>query len=118
MALENGQEVTQPIEDALKRCPGSDSQDDDPGASIWGKPQHMAEIVIEGDQDSTFGRAYIEQFLVGDPLEVLIPHGHRVVSARLEKLQASRSDILVEPEFHAARSVGTGTIRSRAASAP
>ena len=61
----------------------------------------MAEIVV-GNQDSTFCRADLEQFLVGDTLQTLIPHGHHVVPVRLEKFQTSTFDILVELEFHAA----------------
>jgi hypothetical protein len=40
------------------------------------------------------------------------------MTGRFEQLQPTAPDILVELEFHAAWSVGTGTMRSRAASAP
>jgi hypothetical protein len=40
------------------------------------------------------------------------------MARRFEKFQAAKSDILVELDFHATWPVGTGTTRSRAASAP
>jgi hypothetical protein len=48
----------------------------------------------------------------------LIPHRHYIVAGCFEKLQAAASNILIKLEFHTTRPTGTGTTRSRAASAP
>lgn len=118
LTLQDCQEIAKSPDNRLKRSPRSKLQDDDPGALSRRKSQNVAEVVIERDQHPAFGGADIEQFLIGAPAQILLAYRHYIVTGRFEHFQATTADVLVELELHAAWSVGTGTMRSRAASAP
>jgi len=93
-------------------------QDHDPGTRLRRKPQDLTEVAIEGDKGPSLGAAYVEEALVSGASEVLAMHRRHVVAVGLEHLRATTADILVQFELHATRPTGTGTTRSRAASAP
>lgn len=93
-------------------------QDDKSGAVFRRKSQDLTEIAVEGNQHSVFAGAHLEQRLVARAAEVLVADGHCIVAGSLEEFPAAPADLLVELDLHATRSIGTGTIRSRAASAP
>ncbi len=78
----------------------------------------MANISIESDQRSTLDGTGFEQFLIGCASEFLTAGGLNIVARGREELQSAPSDIFVELELHAAPPIGTGTTRSREASAP
>ena len=118
MTLQDCQEISQSPEDRVKRRPGSRLQDDDSCALFRRESQNVSEVTIEGNQHSAFGGADLEQLLVGNAAQILLADRHHIVTVCFEQLSATAPDILVELELHAARSVGTGTMRSRAASAP
>jgi hypothetical protein len=88
------------------------------GACRWWEAKHVAEIPIQRDQRPPFGGADFEQPVVCRPLEPLIADSNHIVSGAADHIGRAAAEILVELEFHPAFSVGTGTTRSRAASAP
>src|SRR3954468_18192588 len=118
LVLKDGQEILQSVGDSANGCSRPDVQHDYSSTPLRGKTGNLAEVAIEGDERSPLSRTYLERFLVGDTVKTLFPHGHRIMAACLQQLQATASDVLVELELHATRSVGTGMMRSRAASAP
>src|ERR1700674_1444450 len=91
--LQERQEVSQPVEDSLKGCCGPNLQDGYSSALFRWKSWDLTEIAIEGDKCSSLGRANLEQLLVADAAERLIPHGHHIVPRCAEKLQAAASYI-------------------------
>jgi hypothetical protein len=118
LVLKDGQEILQSVDDSSKGCSRPDVQHDYSSTPLRRKTGNLAEIAIECDERSPLSRAYLEQFLVGDTVKTLVLHGHHIMAACLQELQATVSDVLVKLELHATRSVGTGMMRSRAASAP
>jgi hypothetical protein len=91
---------------------------DDAGASFRREPRHLSEIMVERDENASFARACLEQSFVLGAAEALVAHGHHVVARRFEQLPSAASNVFVELELHARPVIGTGMMRSRAASAP
>src|SRR5262252_487545 len=118
MGREDREEISQPLDNSLKSCSGSNFQDHYSGALCGRKSRDLAKITIEGNECTIFGAANLKKLLVGDATKPLIPHGHHIMAGRFQQFQAAAPDILVKLDFHATRSIGTGTTRSRAASAP
>jgi hypothetical protein len=83
LSFQDGQEVEESVEDALKGCSRSDVQHDYSSASLRRKSGDLAEISIESKERSPLGRANLEQFLVGDAMQALIPHGDCVMAGCL-----------------------------------
>ncbi len=83
-----------------------------------GKPQHVTEVVVQRDERPAFGNARRKEVLVRGANKLLASYGLDVVSSLAQQLSPALADILVELESHAASTVGTGTMRSRATSAP
>jgi len=96
----------------------ADFQNDHACSFLWREAQHLAKISIESDQRSTLDGTGFEQFLIGCASEFLTAGGLNIVARGREELQSAPSDIFVELELHAAPPIGTGTTRSREASAP
>ena len=80
MVLKDRQEIPQPVEDLLKGCSRSHLQDDYPSALFGWKSWHLTEIAIKRDESSSLGGANLEQLLVGDAVETLVPHRHHIVA--------------------------------------
>ena len=126
MSLQDCQEISQSREDRVQRRPWSKLQNDDSAALFRRESQNVSEVMVEcnqhsafdGTHHSAFDGTHLEQLLVGNAAQILVADRHHIVAGRLEQLPATTPDILVELELHAARSLGTGTMRSRAASAP
>jgi hypothetical protein len=118
MGRHDSQEVFHAIQYRLSRCASADFEDDYTGALFRGKPRHLPEIMIQRDKSSPLASSGCKQPLVPGTPKALIPNGHHVVTDSLEKLQSPASDVLVELELHAYPAIGTGTMRSRDASAP
>jgi len=118
MRTRPGSTIHNAPEDRVKRSPGSKLQDDDSCALFRRESQNVSEVMIEGNQHSAFDGTDLEQLLVGNAAQILLADRHHIVTGRFKQLPATAPDILVELELHAARSLGTGTMRSRAASAP
>ena len=68
--------------------------------------------------NAALGCANIEQRLIAHAAKILVADGHHIVTGNLQQICAAAADVLVELDFHATWSIGTGTICSRAASAP
>jgi hypothetical protein len=112
------EEAPQAIQQGIGRCPRSELENDDPGRLVRGEPQHLAEVVVEGDQHPSLIAADGEQRLVGRTAHAFVVDRRDVVPGGAQQLGTTAAEVLVELEFHAARSCGTGMMRSRAASAP
>jgi hypothetical protein len=73
---------------------------------------------IHCDQRSAFGRAHFKQCLVRRASQPLADNCNGVVAGGANEIGRAPAEILVELEFLAGFSAGTGMTRSRAASAP
>ena len=85
----HGEEVSQPVNDALNGRPGPNIQNDYSSALFRWESQHLAKIAIESDQRASLGCTNFQQYLVAHPLKVLVPNRHYVVAGSFEKFQAA-----------------------------
>lgn len=87
----------------------------DPGAFSWREPQYLANVAIEGHQNSIFSNRGVKHLFVRRAVELLLADCPHIVPCAAEELGDAAAQILVELEPHAAV---TGTKRTRAVSAP
>jgi len=99
---------------SARRC----FENDDALRALWREAQHMTEIVVQCDERAAFRGASDEQVVVRRADQLLCSYRLDVVSGPAQQFSPALADVLVELESHAAWTVGTGTIRSRATSAP
>ena len=99
-------------------CPRSDFEYYDASARGWRVAKHLTEITIQGNERSAFAPADFKQYLVRRSAQPLTGNRNSIVTGGADQIGRTPAEILVELEFHATFSVGTGTTRSRAASAP
>ena len=78
----------------------------------------MPEVVVERYERQCFRRAHREELLVRGADQPFVPDRSDIMSCNAEQLGAALPDVLVEFDSQATWAVGTGMIRSRAASAP
>jgi len=96
-------------------APRARFKDDDSGTHAGRETQHLAKVVVEGDQRAVFSNRYVKHLFVRRPLQPLIANCHHIVSGAPKQLGDAAAQILVELEPYA---IVAGTKRTRAASAP
>ena len=74
--------------------------------------------MVQRDQCPLLLCTGVEERLVRDASHPLLAHRDHVVARGPQQVLAALPDVLIELEPHATRSVGTGMMRSLAASAP
>jgi len=74
--------------------------------------------MIQRDERAFFRCACLKQRFILCATQSLISDCRHVVAGRPQKLNTSLADVFIKLELHATFSVGTGMMRSRAASAP
>ena len=99
-------------------CPPSDLDYHDAGARGWRVAKHLTEITIQCNKRPAFTPADFKQYLVRRSGQPLTGNRNSIVAGCADQVARAPAEILVELEFHATFSVGTGTTCSRAASAP
>src|SRR3972149_7273547 len=82
------------------------------------KTKNMTKIVIQSNQCTSFFHNRIENNIIRLSSESFFTNSFYIMPGSSEQFQPSFTDVLIQLEFHADVSVGTGMIRSRAASAP
>jgi len=117
LLLGNCQNLLQTVQQSARACPGTKVQDNHASALIWRETQHLAEIAVKGYENTAFRRANLEDSLIGRTRKPLIANRRDIVSPLRQQLAATRANVLVELDLHAAGFTLTGTIRSRAISA-
>lgn len=117
-SFQDREKIPETIHNCLNRGARADLQNDDASAPLGREACYLAEIMIEGDECPAFACTDLEQFLIGGASETLIPDRHHIVAGSSQKLQTTPPDIFVELELHAYSATGTGTMCSRAISAP
>ncbi len=90
----------------------------DAGAGGWRIAKHLTKITIQCDERSALAPADFKQYLVRRSAQPLTGNRNSIVAGSADQIGRAPAEILVELEFHAAVSAGTGMICSRAASAP
>jgi hypothetical protein len=129
---EHGEELSYAIEEGGMCGPRPDLEHHYAGAAGGRISKHLpnpralnrrsvasdARGAIHCDQRSAFGRAHFKQCLVRRASQPLADNCNGVVAGGANEIGRAPAEILVELEFHAGFSAGTGMTRSRAASAP
>lgn len=78
----------------------------------------MGKVEIQRDEHTVLGDHGRENVFVACSCQALFANGNRVVTGPAKKLDPVAANILVELELHPLVPIGTGMMRSRAASAP
>jgi hypothetical protein len=112
------EKVLEALHHGLNCRPLAQVQDDYVRASFRWKSQDLAEIPVESDEYSPFSETDVELGLVGYAVKILVPNGHHIMAMGPQQLQPPATYVFVELQSHATRPIPTGTIRSRATSAP
>src|SRR5271157_1146546 len=82
------------------------------------KAQNIRKVEVQADQAASFADTYLENRLVSSAPKTFRPDGLNIMTGLIEKMNGSRTEILVQFELHAALIPGKSTKRSRLISAP
>lgn len=85
------------------------SQHNNAGGRFWWEAQDVAKVEIERDEASLFSTADIINHLIGCTVKFLIVNGRNIITGLAQNPGNTKPEILVELEFHADFSIGSGT---------
>ncbi len=113
-----GQEFSKARQQRIGRRSGWKLENRNAVRPFRGKAQNVAEIVVQRDEDPGFLTANPVDLGIRSAAEILLANQHDVVARSLKKALGTPPEVLVELDLHPALAVGTGMMRSRAASEP
>lgn len=91
--------------------------DDHAWSAAYGEVQGVREVEVQGDERSVFPDGPMEEGLVFNTRQTLVPTRSRVMAGLLEDLRESDIEVLVQLESQERISISSGRIRSRVISA-
>jgi hypothetical protein len=99
--LQNRDKIADSRQDSVDIGPWRCFKNHNPLRALWGKAQHMTEIVIQRDQRTTFRSARREEILVRGANELLSSYCLDIVSGQAQQVSPAVADVFVELESHA-----------------
>ncbi len=95
-SLKKRRQIAQAIKKTLRRGLPPDLENGDSGTLFGRETNDLTEIMVKRNKRPRLIGANREQNLVPGTLQLLVPNGHHIMSGRVEKLQPTTSDILVQ----------------------